>query len=299
MQNTLKTIWIAAIMATSIVSTSNAGTWTTFNPPGAIITSLYDIDGSNIVGEYCDASGWNSFIYNGTTRTTLNLSSHLVPYGVSNNLVVGTALGVHDCGFLYDYVGNKFTYFSMPGGTDTWAHRINGNNIVGNYYANNICHGFLYDGKNWTTIYFPGADGSVATAIYDGSIVGYYSLPNSNDGYRHSFIYDGSTWTTLNAPNAAYTVVTDISERGIVGSYWNLNTDVSHGFLYDGSTWTTLDVLGAIRTEAAGISGNYIVGNYYDKNFIWRGFVYEIPEPASALLTGAGFFFARLRRRQS
>jgi hypothetical protein len=50
---------------------------------------------------------------------------------------------------------------------------------------------------------------------------------------------------------------------------------------------------GASGTCAYGIDGSNIVGSYGT-----HGFVYTIPEPASALLIGAGFFFARSRRFQ-
>ncbi len=47
-------------------------TWTTLDHSGATSTTLYGIDGANMVGQYTDSSGTHGTLYNGSTWTTLN-----------------------------------------------------------------------------------------------------------------------------------------------------------------------------------------------------------------------------------
>jgi hypothetical protein len=76
-----------------------------------------------------------------------------------------------------------YTTLSMPGEQWTDAQGIDGNNIVGSYYANESWQGFLYDGTSYTTLNPPGSY-THATGISGGDIVGTYE-----DASRtHSFL---------------------------------------------------------------------------------------------------------------
>jgi hypothetical protein len=72
--------------------------------PGASITYLYDIDGSNIVGIYVDSIVTHGLLYDGTTWTALDiLASSSVAYGIDGDKIVGTykdAQGISH-GFIY------------------------------------------------------------------------------------------------------------------------------------------------------------------------------------------------------
>ena len=136
-----------------------AGTWTTLDAPGAYRALPNGVDGSNIVGQYDDASGEHGFLYDGSSWTTL------------------------------DY----------PGTGQTIARDINGNNIVGEYKTNinsSDSHAFLYDGTTWTTL--PDIAGSIswreAMGICGSTIVGQYVDGAWNwDGFR----FDGTSMTAF------------------------------------------------------------------------------------------------------
>ena len=94
------------------------------------------------------------------------------------------------------------------------------------------------------------------------------------------------TWTTIPI------IPSGIDGSNIVGGnqLYNLTTG---GF-------TTLNYPGAMQTEARGIGSNSIVGGYEDSSGVGHGFLYTIPEPASALLllVGAGMLKWHNRKRQ-
>jgi hypothetical protein len=116
---------------------------------------------------------------------------------------------------------------------DTYAQGISGNSIVG-YYVDSPgianAKGFLYNGKKWTTLDFPGAAyGTFAQGIDGSNIVGgYYDSSN----YGHGFLYNGTSWTTLNYPGAELTWAYGISGSNIVGWYSDGDASSVHGFIY-------------------------------------------------------------------
>jgi len=142
----------------------------------------------------------------------------------------------------------------------------------------------------WTTLNFPGADGTTRISGIDGSnLVGSYD--------HHGFVYNMTTqnWTTIDVPGATYTRIYDIDGSNLVGSS-TLNGEKLTDFIYDGTTLHALDLPGS----PMGIYGNIIVGSYtttvhYDNGVIGifsHGYVYTIPEPASLLLLALGALIA-------
>jgi hypothetical protein len=277
--------------------------FTTLDYPSATTTETkaLGIYGSNIVGEYIDASGQHGFLYDGTNWTSLNYpgAANTAAFGINGGNIVGgyvDALGRH--GFLYD--GTNWTPLDYPSASETpLAAGIYGNNVVGTYRdSSNILHGFLYDdiAKSYTPLNFPGANVTEAGGIYGGDIVGsYFDASNA----LHGFLYDGTTWTTLDYPTAIGTTsASGIYGSDIVGGYGSAPV---HGFLYDGSNWTTLDYPSATNTNAGGIYGNNIVGLYLDAAGKVHGFLATataIPEPSTLLLLGAGLAGVGLLRRR-
>ena len=74
-----------------------------------------------------------------------------------------------------------------------------------------------------------------------------------------------------------------------------------HSVLYNmtNGAWTALAMPGAIGTTAYAISGDKIVGDYVDASYIYRPFIYTIPEPASCIIMGTGATLLSFRRRYS
>ena len=122
-------------------------TWTTFEYPGAINTYLYDIDGDNIVGMYYEnTSGRHGFVYNLDTQTGTTLDFPGTSWtisGISGSNIVGEANG-H--GVIYNLDSQTWTTLDYPEASHTYICDIDGDNLVGGYYASGA-HNFLYDGS--------------------------------------------------------------------------------------------------------------------------------------------------------
>jgi len=254
--------------------------FTPINAPGTSYNYASGISGKNIVGGYWEkASGWQGFLYNGKTYTTLDdpdgVYGTTEAQGIFGKNIVGyyqdASSNYH--GFLYNGSTKTYTTIDVPGAKETEAWGISGRNIVGTYEdSSNGWHGFLYNRKTYTTLDVPGAYLTEAYGISGENIVGYYE---DSSGNSHGFLYNGKIYTTLDVLGAKVTWACGISGRNIVGMYEDTSNDW-HGFLYNGSTktYTTIDVPGAEETEAWGISGRNIVGEYYaDYDGTWNGFL--------------------------
>ena len=245
-----------------------ADTWITLDPPGAISTEPWGVEGSIVVGEYTDASYiHHGFIYDGTDYVTLDYpgATHTYARDIYGGIIVGGRIdssGEH--GFIYD--GTDWTPLDYSGAWYSPAVGIHDDYIVGTYITDTR-HGFLYHNGAWTMLDFPGA---YQTELYDidgANIVGSY---NFYSGLIH-YGYEGDNWATLNFPGASRTIATSIDGDNIVGSY--VYGD-DHGFLYNNGTWTTLDFPEAEATGVYGIDGRNIVGRYRDVSGIYHGFLY-------------------------
>lgn len=134
-----------------------------------------------------------------------------------------------------------WTTIDYPGASETLAHGIDGDNIVGYYSDGSIHHGFVYDGLSYTRLDMPGATATYAWDIDGDNIVGHYS-----DGTGgHGFVYEGISYTTLDYPGAANTRAYGIDGDRIVGPYWDGSvTSGGHGFVYVIPEPSTLLLLG-------------------------------------------------------
>jgi len=168
----------------------------------------------------------------------------------------------------------NFTTFDVPGAR-TSVIGIDGNNIVGQYYGSNMWHGFLYDGKTYTTLTVQGSNYNSARSIDGNNIVGAYRDSISNNMHTYLYNITTKTYTSITVPGSFRTDGLGIDGNNIVGAYDNGRM---HGFLYDGTIYTTLDVPDADNgTTANGIDGNYVVGMYFDKNHSnGLGYLYNI-----------------------
>lgn len=127
-----------------------------------------------------------------------------------------------------------WTTLDFPGATtDTIVLGIEGSNLVGSYYYDGLhSHGFLYDGKTWTSLSMPGWDWTHIFDIDGSNLVGWYT--GYKDGLNHGFLYDGTSWTTIDKPGAIHTHINGIDGSNLVGGY--IHASNWDGFLYNGTT---------------------------------------------------------------
>lgn len=154
--------------------------------------------------------------------------------GISgNNIIVTRGEGFLGVSFLYN--GSSYTTLEIPGSPTAYgiptssAYGISGNNIVGRYTsAGGVEHDFLYDGTTYSILApVPDSDNSYVRGISGNNIVGYYAPPM---GWMQGFIYDGTTYTTLNVAGSHGTYAYDVDGRNVVGYYVDAS-GVQHGFV--------------------------------------------------------------------
>ncbi|MGE4104382.1 MAG: hypothetical protein AB7E74_20660 [Pirellulales bacterium] len=155
------------------------------HPLGINGTVAWGIDGSNIVGEYIDASS----------------ITH---------------------GFLYD--GTSYTTVDVPAAKHTFLRGISGADLVGYYTdAKNLIHGFRFNGTTYTTFddpLFLGAGISAAQGIDGNTIVG----NNSSTPFAAAYYYDGATFNHpfgIEAPLSGDHRFYGVSGNRIVGEFNN------------------------------------------------------------------------------
>src|SRR5439155_22856346 len=137
------------------------------------------------------------------------------------------------------------TTFDHPlGVNDSEANGVSGNTVVGQFAdAQDITHGYIYDGANFTTLNAPlGQTATLAFGVFANVIVG---EQDDSINHVHGFRYGGTTYTTIDHPLAASgantgTRAQGVSATGVVVGYYYTGNGVPHGFSYDGATYTTL-----------------------------------------------------------
>ena len=111
------------------------GSWTTLDNPIATNTSLWGIDGANIVGGYHDGSyNWHGTLYDGSTWLTID----------------------------------------NPSAISTQIYDIDAADMVGMYLDGSGWHGTLYDGSTWHTLDYPGARSTTPYGVDGANVVGWY-----------------------------------------------------------------------------------------------------------------------------
>src|SRR5579872_551598 len=283
------------VLATFSDAVPPGGLTTTFAVPGASSTTVVDISGGKVVGQYNNVVGpSHGFVYNGSTYTTFDPpgSTNTRVIGVSGGVIAGSyqdSIGSH--GYVYD--GSVFTTLDPPGSTsiNTQVDAISGSSVVGSYQDAQVhTHGFLYNGSTFTTLDVPGSTWTQAFAISSNTIGGYFE---SADGNGHGFLYNGTSYSTVDFPVApsqnAFTRITGVSGNNAVGEYSANGT--LHAFLFDGSTFTTLDPPGAQWSKAVSVSGNNVVGQYKTGGatygFLYNGSTFTTINPPGSTTSSA------------
>jgi uncharacterized membrane protein len=261
----------------------------TKNVPGAVQTFLFDINNAGVmVGQYEDSSGgYHGYILDGK-KTTLDDPKGIktAANGIKPNgaiVVVGayTNNSTHQSmGFLYNAKTKKFKDITGPAhATSSGAIEINDEGwIVGQYAdSSNKQHGFLLQGKKYTTLDVPTAIASGAYGINNkGKIV--LTWVNSSGAYEGALTTNfGKTYTTINVPDTGPqgSFAECINNEGDIVFLWFDSSRLVHGALSHDGTYYKFSYPKVYESNAYCINDkNAIVGTYqttYGGN--WSGYV--------------------------
>lgn len=138
-------------------------------------------------------------------------------------------------------LGQNYTAIDYPGASRTLANGINnGGDIVGNYVAGGVTHGFLLSAGKFTPIDYAGAASTAANGINtQGDIVGSY---NDSSSHPHGFLFSKGKFTSLDYPGVDTTPEGINSAGDIVGMLTPAGKPMT-GFVLKGGTWTVNDAL--------------------------------------------------------
>jgi len=279
-----RVIVVCAVVVLFCSGYAGAATWTSVAYPGAPHTLVTGIDGSNLAGSYYDASEKrHGFSYDGTTWASFDAPGTIYTQDIDGSNIVGYYYDTSGNGHGFLYNGTSLTTYDAPGATETYIYGIEGSNLVGYSRFGNAYHGVIYNGTTWTTIDKPGSNLAIIDGIKGSNLFGSYY---DNSWNKHGFLYDGTNWTTLE-PFGIQSWITGIDGSHIVG-YLEYEYNF-HGLVFDGTDWILYDMPGASDTYIMDIDAGKAVGFYYDAfDGRARGFVCEIPEPATFLLLCLG-----------
>lgn len=244
--------------------------------PGAYDTEPSGINNAGVtVGSYYEDTGgyWHGYILNGKKLTTLDAPKSTGTYalGLPYNgviAVVGYYIPggkVWSEGFLYKK--GKFT--EVPGPIEAISSVGTGINdkeeIVG-YYADSstVRHGFLLQGKNYTTLDVPGATNTYAEGINDKGYIVLGWLDSS--GFEHSSLYKGkgTKYMPIDVPGAVDSQPNGINNEGDIAYWWQDSSGLSHGALLYGGKYYTFDYPKAYGTYGGGINDEHTIAGGYD-----------------------------------
>lgn len=183
--------------------------------------------------------------------------------------------------------GYTWTPVSVPGSVWTEPEVINDLGVVTGWYlgSDDLLHGFVEQGGNYTTVDYPGAPVSLVVGVtLFGEIVGGYG-----DGQRGGFIDQGGNFTSIQDPYASSTPTSGNYGTGmvgvtplgkLVGFYYDASA-TEHGFTYQDGKYTTFDCPGAGTGANEGTSPSYvtsdgaIAGSCSESNGGFYNFIYE------------------------
>ncbi len=226
--------------------------------PNSIRTRTWGINpGGVIVGDYRDVSGVShGFLLSGGQYITVDVPGSLIglPGALPTNL-----RGINSAG---DIVG---VYVAPPGS-------VVGCTIAG---APPCLRGFLLHGGTFSTVLYPGHEGSIPARITPNGDI--YACYHDADlmGSMFGFARTGRGFTSINVPASMHTGATPDGGT-IVGLYADLTMmpPVTHGYVLLSGSFRSFDVPGSTFTQAWDINPRgHIVGDFKDSVGMFHGFL--------------------------
>jgi uncharacterized membrane protein len=258
------------------------------NLHGEFQTQVAEINNNGVmVGYYQDAKGYyHGYILNGKKLTRLNHPKGTNTLATAINFngqikVVGsyTNSSGNSVGFRYTPATKKFTDIPSPkGATSSYTGGMNDKGwIVGGYQdSSGVSHGFLLQGKKYTSLDVPDATASYAYGINNkGNIT--LTWVNSSSAYEGAlYNYSAKTYTTINVPGANGSEASYINNEGDITFWWIDSSGTVHGalFMHAANKFYTFDY-----PKAAG--GTYPNG-INDKNALVGQYQHSVNGPVSS-----------------
>ena len=258
------------------------------NVPGALQTFVQDLNNKGVmVGQYEDSnSNPHGYILNGKKLTTVD-DPKGTPTGVTGINFNGAinVVGFYRnfastvMGFRYNPRTNEFKDIPSPKGAKcSIPIDVNDQGWIVGYYSdsdnncNSNVHGFLLQGKKYTTLDVPSA---VATYAYGINNQGNISLTwvDSSNAYEGSFYnYTDKTYTTINVPGAGSlgSEALHMNNEDDIAFWWfdfggNLHSALCTKCDSTDRKYYKFDKPKAIATGALGINDkNAVVGQWQD-----------------------------------
>ena len=275
----------AAALLAGGLGAQQSFTFTTIDPPGAVLTHALGIGpGGDIVGYYRDTAGkTHGFLLSQGQFTSIDYPGAMYTdaRGISpGGDIVGSfmyAPGGPPNWHGYLLSKGSFSEVQVPGYLGTIAQRITPTgDIYGcshdtDFMAN--MRGFVRNAAGAYTVF------DVPSTMHNGAardgriIAGLYN--DMNTGLTHGYLVVNGEFEPFDVPGSNFTQGWDVNPRGDVVGQFRDNVGIFHGFLLSGGGFMTIDPPGAIAAAAVGINpAGHIVGFYTDSRgkthaFLW------------------------------
>jgi probable HAF family extracellular repeat protein len=206
------------------------GTFTYFDYPSEVVTVPMEINDSGLVVGYAGQNPAVSFLYDGTTFTTIRRGNDSATYifGANNagDMVGGT--GTIYTTKAFEMRNGHYKQINFPGQyVYGYASSINNLGVVVGWTSSPE-HGYAYRNGKFRSIDFPGANETEAWGINDsGVIVGWYAAPG---GCVCGFASRNGKYISFGYPGADTYAVRINASGQIVGQY-TFDYQTFHGFV--------------------------------------------------------------------
>jgi hypothetical protein len=177
------------------------------------------------------AQTYTTIDFPGAVTTTLNGGPN--PQGTSVGTYTDTSNVIH--GFA-PTKKDEFTSFDPPGSTGTTPNFITPQGVIvgGHLDATDASHGFILDNGQYTTVDFPGANGTVLTGRNpSGEMTGFSCVVAScASGTTHSFTASKKgAFKSFDPPGAVSSTASAVNPSGAIVCAYTDSAGVTHGYL--------------------------------------------------------------------
>ena len=271
-------------------------------------TTLGGIAGNMIWGNCSDQNNNNQgFLYDGTNFNHLSFPiSDGVPgdpmtpadatdiKGISGNTSWGHYQTYNCQGFeethAYIFDGQSYTKVEYPGVTrvaynpemgdySLWSgySTVDGisGSIVWGHYSNSkgVTNYFLFDGQNYTPVYYPASISTTVLGIVNGVVMGSFSDPV---GQTHSFAFSNGHYSVIKNSTGIESWSSGVYAGRLWGGYYD-NDWQSRVSDYNGTSFASVNYPGSNDSwfNGGSLSGSKVWGGYTDSNGVAQAFVYD------------------------